>query len=83
MRRASRTDGNHTEIANAFKSRGYRVLSLARHGEGVPDLLVHRHDVGFKLVEVKMPKGKLRRQQESFQAKGWPVDVVRSAEDIP
>jgi len=80
--RAPRLDSNHVEIAEAFKARGYRVLSLARHGEGVPDLLVHRHDVGLRLVEVKTPKGKIRRQQEAFQAKGWPVDIVRTTQDI-
>jgi hypothetical protein len=80
--RACRIDANHAEIADAYKARGYRVLSLARHGEGVPDLLIHREDVGFKLVEVKTLKGKIRRQQEAFQAKGWPVEIIRSVEDI-
>ena len=80
--RAARLDTNHVEIADAYRAMGYLVLSLARHGDGVPDLLVHRADVGLRLVEVKFGKGKLRRQQEAFQAKGWPVSVVRSVEDF-
>jgi hypothetical protein len=80
--RACRVDANHAEIVDAYRARGYRVLSLARQGDGVPDLLVHRNDVGFRLVEVKTLKGKLRRQQEAFQAKGWPVTVIRSVDDI-
>jgi hypothetical protein len=80
--RACRVDANHAGIVDAYRARGYRVLSLARQGDGVPDLLVHRNDVGFRLVEVKTLKGKLRRQQEAFQAKGWPVTVIRSVDDI-
>lgn len=80
--RAARVDGNHTEIVDALRRSGRLVLSLARMGEGVPDVLTYRADEGFRLREIKMPKGKLRRQQEAFQAKGWPVDVIRSVEDI-
>jgi hypothetical protein len=69
-------------MVDALKAKGYKVLSLAAHGNGVPDVLAHREDVGFRLLEIKTAKGKLRRQQEAFQAKGWPVDVVRSVEDI-
>lgn len=80
--RAARLDGNHAEIVDALRRTGRLVLSLARMGEGTPDLLTWRADEGFKLREVKMPKGKLRRQQEAFQAKGWPVEVIRSVEDV-
>lgn len=80
--RAARLDGNHAEIVDALRRSGRLVLSLARMGEGVPDILTYRADEGFRLHEIKMPKGKLRRQQEAFQAKGWPVDVIRSVEDI-
>jgi len=34
------------------------------------------------LVEVKTDKGKLRHKQEAFVAKGWPVRVVRTVEDV-
>jgi len=80
--RAARIDGNHTEIVDALRRSGRLVLSLARMGEGVPDALTYRADEGFRLIEIKMPKGKIRRQQEAFAAKGWPVDIVRSVEEI-
>lgn len=80
--RACRLDANHVEMVDALKARGYLVLSLATIGNGCPDVLTFRHDEGFRLREIKTPKGKLRRQQEAFQAKGWPVDVLRTPEDI-
>jgi hypothetical protein len=80
--RAAKVDGNHAAIVDAYRRAGYLVLSLARQGAGCPDLLTFRADEGLRLREVKMPKGKLRRQQEAFQAKGWPVDVVRSIDDL-
>lgn len=80
--RAARLDANHPEIVDAYRRHGYLVKSTARMGEGFPDLLVYRADRGLALVEVKADKGKLRKQQEAFQAKGWPVVVVRNVEDV-
>lgn len=40
MRRAARTDRNHTEICEALRAVGCSVQSLAACGNGVPDLLV-------------------------------------------
>ena len=52
MRRAARTDRNHSEVVEALRRCGATVQSLAAVGSGVPDLLV-----GFRgqtlLVEVK------------------------------
>ena len=84
--RMHRKDENHDELAEAYRLAGYKVKSTTMVGEGFPDLVIHRDDMpeGYvKIVEVKNGKGKLRHKQEAFQAKGWPVDVVRSAEDIP
>lgn len=81
--RAARVDGNHVEMCEGLRQSGRLVLSLARMGNGVPDVLTWRADEGCRLWEIKMPKGKLRRQQECFQAKGWPVTVIRSVEEIP
>lgn len=82
MRRRAKVDGNHEEIANAFRARGYLVLSLAALGRGVPDLLV-LEPAGrrFRLVEVKQPKGKLTEDQQRFQQAGWPVTIVRTVEE--
>lgn len=55
------------------------MQSLARMGDGVPDLLVCR-GAKLALVEVKMPKGKLTPEQERFLERGWPVFVLRDVE---
>jgi len=34
-------------------------------------------------LKIQATQGQLRKQQELFISKGWPVDVVRSVEDIP
>ena len=67
MRRAARTDTNHQEMVEAFRSLGCSVLSLAPLGQGVPDLLVAIKGVTW-LVEVKMPKGKETTDQIEFAA---------------
>jgi len=69
MRRAARTDTNHTTIVAAFRKLGCSVLSLASLGRGVPDLLVSLGGITW-LVEVKMPKGKETADQILFIS-GW------------
>lgn len=81
MAKWSRNDSNHDEVAEAYRRLGYRVKSTAMVGEGFPDLVV-QNDRETKLVEVKTDKGKLRKKQEAFMAKGWKVEVVRSVEDV-
>lgn len=88
MRRRAKVDGNHAEIVAAFRKAGWKVLSLAELGNGVPDLLVMRWEehngnpfmTRWFLVEVKQPKGKLTKDQERFRAE-WPVQVVRTVDD--
>lgn len=80
-----RRDGNHDEIEAAYQAMGYKTKSTVSVGGGFGDMVIHRDDFppGFvKIVEIKQPKGKLRKQQEAFQAKGWPVVVVRNVEDV-
>lgn len=81
MRKRARVDQNHAEIVAALRRLGYRVLSLAPLGSGVPDLLVHRAGK-LELVEVKAPKGKLRPAQAQFQQEGWPVRVIRDIQEL-
>lgn len=80
-RYAARVDNNHREIVLALQGVGASVASLARLGQGVPDLLVwHR---GLYLLEVKSgPKEPLTPDEEAWHA-GWsgPVHVVRSVEE--
>ena len=81
MRRRGKTDLNQTEIVDALRRCGYLVQSLAAMGDGVPDLLVYRRDCGLRLLEVKGSQGKLTPDQIEFKAKGWPVEVARTAEE--
>lgn len=84
--RMHRKDENHDEIVEAYKARGYRVKSTTMVGEGFGDIVIHRDDFPaglVKIVEIKNGKGKNQTKQDSFRAKGWPVDIVRTPEDIP
>ena len=53
MRRAARTDTNHTAVVEAFRMCGCSVLSLAQLAGGCPDLLVSLDRDTSLLVEVK------------------------------
>ena len=81
MRQVSqRKDANHDEIVDEYRKQRCAVVSLARVGNGCPDLLV----LGYGrlcLVEVKTPKGPLKPAQEDF-ARVWPVRVVRSRAEV-
>jgi len=81
MRRAARTDGNHKQMVEAFRSLGCSVKSLASTGEGVPDLLLAIQGNTW-LVEVKMPKGKPTEDQIEF-AKHWQgkIAIARNFEE--
>jgi len=52
MRRAARTDTNHTTIVDALRSMGCTVQSLAAVGKGCPDLLVGYSGKNY-LLEIK------------------------------
>lgn len=47
----------------------------------MPDLVVYKPNVGLRLIECKTGKGALTADQMAFIADGWPVYVVRSAEE--
>ena len=79
MRRAARIDQNHGSIVEALRASGWLVLSLARQGDGCPDILAHKPATqAWRLVEAKAGRGTLRASQVSFQAQGWPVTVIRT-----
>jgi hypothetical protein len=79
-----RTDGNHTEIIQAYEALFCSVLELHRVGEGCPDLLVGIQASANDLVEVKSEAGHLGRSQLTFQRnwRGAKVIVVRSVADV-
>jgi hypothetical protein len=82
-RRASKTDGNHTEITEALEAAGCTVQSLAPIGRGCPDALASKAGAMW-LFEYKNPKGKdeVNEAQVKWHA-AWqtPVYVVRTAEE--
>lgn len=84
--RIHRKDENHDEIAEAYRRKGYKFKSTTMVGEGFGDGVIHRDDFppGFvKIVEIKNGrKAKHQTKQDSFRAKGWPVDIVCTPEDI-
>lgn len=85
MRRAAQRDGNEPEVKRALELAGWKVFPLSM--PGWPDLLCVRGGTQsrrgqIQLVEVKMPKGKLKPAQARFfpilAAVGLPVAIVRS-----
>lgn len=82
MRLANRRDANHAEIVSAFEQCGWRVLDLSRVGQGCPDILIAKAGK-TALVEIKIPKGKLRQNQSVF-ASLWAgkVYTCRTMTDV-
>lgn len=89
MRRSAKIDGNQPRAVELLEARGWSVKSLAAVGDGCPDLLVGAMGLNI-LIEMKMPKGKLRPKQELFKAR-WkgqyakaesPEDAVKMVELI-
>lgn len=83
--RIHRKDANHDDVVDAYERLGYLVKSTTMVGEGFPDLVVWHPsfpDGCVKLVEVKDGNTKLDPKQVRFMAKGWPVDVIRSVEEV-
>lgn len=87
MRRAARTDKNHTAVMTALCGMGCSVQSLAATGAGVPDLLVGYRGRTY-LVEVKdgdksASRRKLTAVQERWHRwwRGMPVVVVKSPDE--
>lgn len=77
-----RPDGNQGAIVDALRARGWKVKSLSAVGDGFPDLLAWRASDGFRLIEVKQPKGAVRKAQRACMDEGWPVTIARSVEDV-
>ncbi len=73
MRRAARTDGNHTSVVDALRKSGCLVISLASVGKGCPDLLACDPWGRLHLIEVKdgnapASQRELTKDQEKFHA---------------
>lgn len=86
MRRAARTDRNHSEIIAALRTVGAFVVDLSRVGEGCPDLLVQFRG-RWRLMEVKDGKKPPSKRQLTKTQRDWhaqqlaDVHVVTSVEE--
>lgn len=90
MRRAARTDGNHSQIMRALRAVGCSVLDLSQLGGGVPDLLIGVPGRHFRLNLLLEEKDgskppshrRLTKFQEEFHG-AWrgQLDVVNSVEE--
>ncbi len=75
------TDRNHSEVIHYLKERGFRVWSLHKAGDGIPDLLVLEPTQKlWVLLEVKVPGAELRGKQIEFfvDTAGAPRHIVES-----
>jgi len=76
MRRVGQTrkrDWNEAAIVSALEGIGIRCVRLS--APGCPDLLAYHPREGFRLLEVKQPRGRLTEAQQEFDL---PFTVVRS-----
>lgn len=79
-------DRNHNAIFDVARGIGARVWDTSMIGGGFPDAIVYWAGQVY-LVEVKNPEtrygkaGPTKRQQR-FASDGWPVLVVRTADEL-
>lgn len=76
----AKRDATEPEIVRAFVDLGCLVFRLDRP----VDLLVYCFkSIGQRLhlIEVKTAKTDLNDKQKAFRADGWPVHVIRSADE--
>lgn len=71
-----RRDANERAIVRALRQIGVTIIWLS--APGVPDLLAWTAREGYRLIEVKRPKGKLTTAQQQTRALGVPFCVVTS-----
>ena len=86
MRHDARVDANHLEIAQAYRSLGWKVKHTHKQGEGFPDLVVAKGVI--RLVEIKDGKKspsrrKLTPAQIEFH-KEWEdyIDIITSVQEV-
>jgi hypothetical protein len=80
MRRAARVDASQSEIVAALRAAGCSVTSLARIGEGCPDLLCGKNGK-TALIECKSPGGRLTPDQLRWHA-GWQGGTLAVVFDV-
>lgn len=87
MRRAAKTDRNHSEIVEAFRKFGCSVLPLHQVGGGCPDIAVGKCRKTI-LVEIKdgskPPSARILTKDEQKFHDGWlgSLFVVENLGDV-
>jgi hypothetical protein len=76
--RAAKRDINEPEIVDALKGRGFLVMRLHEFDLLSFDPIRQRLD----MWEVKGPKGRLTSSQEKLIADGWPLNIIRTPEEL-
>lgn len=69
MRRAARTDANHSKVVKALRRVGASVQDLSRVGDGCPDLLVGFRQRTFVLAVKDGAKNESDRKLTSEQVR--------------
>lgn len=77
-RRAAQRDANEGDIVRAFERCGWLVQ---RHTAWDLDVCCPQR-AHIVAVEVKAPKGRLTESQHNLVRTGWPLEIVRSVEDV-
>lgn len=77
-RHAARRDANEPAIVDALEAIGVFVRRLSE--PGLPDLLCYHPREGIRLLEVKMPAGKLTAPQKATQ-RYVPFAIVESVSE--
>jgi hypothetical protein len=87
MRRAARTDANHSEIIGMLRKLGFSVADTSRLGSGFPDCVIAKHG-HTALVEIKdgrkPPSQRLLTEDEQAFRDSWKGQyfVVMSGGDV-
>src|SRR5688572_8547388 len=86
MRRASKVDVTHAAIRETFRDLGWQVIDTSGLGNFVDMVILSPNGNHVALVEAKTPrkqggKDRLTDSQDKLQKAGWPLVVLRSAEE--
>lgn len=81
MKYRRKADKNHSELSDALRKIGCKVVDLSRVGGGIPDVLVWRAG-RCCLLEYKTSTGKLNALQKQFHRE-WTgcTFIVRTPEE--
>lgn len=76
---ARRVDSTHKEVLTTLRRCGWKAIDTSRLRNFV-DIVATRHGE-VRLVEVKAKAGKVTESQACLLAAGWPIWILRSADD--